>query len=66
MFESILGGTLLRPTGTCESGTTWTCGVAAAAWRAWVTAVLIAAIISGVSCPSPPRPGRTGGLRCDA
>ena len=24
-----------------------------AAWRAWVTAALIAVIVSGVSCPSP-------------
>ena len=61
-----MGGTLLRPTGTCDSGTNWTGGLAAAAWRASVTAVLIAAIISGVSCPSPLEPGRTGGFGCDA
>ena len=66
VLESILGSTLLHPPGTCESGTNWTCGVAAAARRAWVTAVLIAAIISRVSCPSPLRPRRTGGVRCDA
>ena len=58
MLESVIGVTLLRPTVTCESGTNWTCGVTAAAWRAWVTAVLIAAIIAGVSCPSPLGPGR--------
>ena len=66
MLESVIGVTLLRPTGTCESGTNWTGGVAAAAWRAWVTAVLIAAIIAGVSCPSPLGPGRAGGFGCDA
>ena len=65
-LESVVGGTLLRPTGTCESGTNWTGGVAAAACRAWMTAALIAAIISGVSCPSPLGVGRTGGSGCDA
>jgi len=65
VIESFLGDTPLRPTGACESGTNWTCGVAAAAWRAWVTAVLIVAIISGVSCPSTPGPGRAGGFCCD-
>ena len=41
-------------------------GVEAAAWRAWVTAVLIVAIIFEVGHPCPLGPGRTGGFGCDA
>ena len=62
VLESIVGSTLLHPTGACESGTNWTCGAATAAWRAWVTAVLIAAIISRVSCPSSLGPGGLEGF----